>query len=64
MNLWIEFVIISFRAVLCPVEMSLSSVQSTLSTLKSCQADIGACMDMISDVALGIVEAQGEQPVN
>ncbi|XP_048008956.1 E3 SUMO-protein ligase NSE2 isoform X2 [Megalobrama amblycephala] len=39
--------------------MSLSSVQSTLSTLKSCQADIGACMDMISDVALGIVEAQG-----
>uniref|UniRef100_A0A673JNY3 E3 SUMO-protein ligase NSE2 n=1 Tax=Sinocyclocheilus rhinocerous TaxID=307959 RepID=A0A673JNY3_9TELE len=39
--------------------MSLSSVQSTLSTLKSCQADIGACMDMVSDVALGIVEAQG-----
>uniref|UniRef100_A0A673JNY7 E3 SUMO-protein ligase NSE2 n=1 Tax=Sinocyclocheilus rhinocerous TaxID=307959 RepID=A0A673JNY7_9TELE len=36
--------------------MSLSSVQSTLSTLKSCQADIGACMDMVSDVALGIVE--------
>uniref|UniRef100_A0A673JDN5 E3 SUMO-protein ligase NSE2 n=1 Tax=Sinocyclocheilus rhinocerous TaxID=307959 RepID=A0A673JDN5_9TELE len=40
--------------------MSLSSVQSTLSTLKSCQADIGACMDMVSDVALGIVEAQGD----
>ncbi len=40
--------------------MSLSSVQSTLSTLKSCQADIGGCMDMVSDVALGIVEAQGE----
>ncbi|XP_077068918.1 E3 SUMO-protein ligase NSE2 isoform X7 [Siphateles boraxobius] len=39
--------------------MSLSSVQSTVSTLKSCQTDIGACMDMISDVALGIVEAQG-----
>ncbi|XP_043116660.1 E3 SUMO-protein ligase NSE2 [Puntigrus tetrazona] len=39
--------------------MSLSSVQSTLSTLKSCQADIGGCMDMVSDVALGIVEAQG-----
>ncbi|XP_052474445.1 E3 SUMO-protein ligase NSE2-like isoform X2 [Carassius gibelio] len=39
--------------------MSLSSVQSTLSTLKSCQDDIGACMDMVSDVALGIVEAQG-----
>ncbi|XP_073703254.1 E3 SUMO-protein ligase NSE2 [Garra rufa] len=39
--------------------MSLSSVQSTLSTLKSCQTDIEACMDMVSDVALGIVEAQG-----
>ncbi|XP_059423864.1 E3 SUMO-protein ligase NSE2-like [Carassius carassius] len=39
--------------------MSLSSVQSTLSTLKSCQADLGGCMDMVSDVALGIVEAQG-----
>ncbi|XP_018980468.1 E3 SUMO-protein ligase NSE2-like isoform X2 [Cyprinus carpio] len=39
--------------------MSLSSVQSTLSTLKSCQPDIRACMDMVSDVALGIVEAQG-----
>ncbi|XP_051999763.1 E3 SUMO-protein ligase NSE2 [Xyrauchen texanus] len=39
--------------------MSLSSVQSTLSTLKSCQTDVGGCMDMVSDVALGIVEAQG-----
>lgn len=44
-------------------EMSLSSVNSTLSNLKSCQADVGDYMDMVSDVALGIVEAQGEQPV-
>ncbi|XP_039535711.1 E3 SUMO-protein ligase NSE2 isoform X4 [Pimephales promelas] len=41
------------------LKMSLSTVQSTVSTLKSCQTDIAACMDMISDVALGIVEAQG-----
>uniref|UniRef100_A0A8C1IX84 E3 SUMO-protein ligase NSE2 n=1 Tax=Cyprinus carpio TaxID=7962 RepID=A0A8C1IX84_CYPCA len=40
--------------------MSLSSVQSTLSTLKSCQPDIRACMDMVSDVALGIVETAAE----
>ncbi|TRY84519.1 hypothetical protein DNTS_001282 [Danionella cerebrum] len=39
--------------------MSLGSVQSTLSNLKSCQADIGEYMDIVSDVALGIVEAQG-----
>ncbi|XP_056308494.1 E3 SUMO-protein ligase NSE2-like [Danio aesculapii] len=39
--------------------MSLSSVNSTLSSLKSCQADVGDYMDMVSDVALGIVEAQG-----
>lgn len=45
------------------LKMSLSSVQSTLSTLKLCQGDIEACMDMVSDVALGIVEAEGEQQV-
>ncbi|KAA0703284.1 E3 SUMO-protein ligase NSE2 [Triplophysa tibetana] len=39
--------------------MSLSSVQSTLSNLKSCQGDIDAYMDVVSDVALGIVEAEG-----
>ncbi|XP_055066036.2 E3 SUMO-protein ligase NSE2 [Misgurnus anguillicaudatus] len=39
--------------------MSLSSVQPTLSSLKLCKNDIDACMDMVSDVALGIVEAEG-----
>ncbi|KAL7874994.1 hypothetical protein SRHO_G00059640 [Serrasalmus rhombeus] len=39
--------------------MSLSSIQPTLSTLKTCQVDIGTGMDIVSDVALDLVEAQG-----
>ncbi|XP_076826334.1 E3 SUMO-protein ligase NSE2 isoform X2 [Brachyhypopomus gauderio] len=39
--------------------MSLSSVQPTLSTLKTCQTDIGTGMDIVSEVALDLVEAQG-----
>ena len=40
-------------------DMSLSSIQPTLSTLKTCQVDIGTGMDIVSDVALDLVEAQG-----
>lgn len=39
--------------------MSLSLVQPALSTLKTCQVDIGTGMDIVSDVALDLVEAQG-----
>uniref|UniRef100_A0A8B9JXK0 E3 SUMO-protein ligase NSE2 n=1 Tax=Astyanax mexicanus TaxID=7994 RepID=A0A8B9JXK0_ASTMX len=41
--------------------MSLSSVQPALSSLKTCQVDIGTGMDIVSDVALDLVEAQVNQ---
>ncbi|XP_041844245.1 E3 SUMO-protein ligase NSE2 [Melanotaenia boesemani] len=40
--------------------MSLSAVHGTLSSLKSCQADIGTGMDIVTDVAMDLVEAQDE----
>ncbi|XP_028837031.1 E3 SUMO-protein ligase NSE2 isoform X2 [Denticeps clupeoides] len=39
--------------------MSMSTVQSTLSTLKTCQGDINTAMDIVTEVALDLVEAQG-----
>lgn len=45
--------------------MSLSTVQATLSSLKSCQADMGIGMDIVTDVALDLAEAQGKtQPLS
>ncbi|TTQ07462.1 E3 SUMO-protein ligase NSE2 [Bagarius yarrelli] len=38
--------------------MSLNSVQSQLSSLKTCQTDISTGMDIVSEVALDLVEAQ------
>ncbi|XP_028985385.1 E3 SUMO-protein ligase NSE2 [Betta splendens] len=38
--------------------MSFSAVHGTLSSLKSCQADILTGMDIVTDVALDLVEAQ------
>ncbi|XP_019946982.1 E3 SUMO-protein ligase NSE2 [Paralichthys olivaceus] len=38
--------------------MSLSSVHATLTTLKSCQTDIGTGMDIVTDVAMDLAEAQ------
>ncbi|XP_038567895.1 E3 SUMO-protein ligase NSE2 [Micropterus salmoides] len=38
--------------------MSLSAVHGTLSSLKSCQADIGTGMDIVTDVAMDLAEAQ------
>ncbi|XP_034553632.1 E3 SUMO-protein ligase NSE2 isoform X2 [Notolabrus celidotus] len=40
--------------------MSLSAVHGTLSSLKSCQADIGTGMDIVTDVAMDLTEAQSE----
>lgn len=40
--------------------MSLSAVHGTLSSLKSCQADIGTGMDIVTDVAMDLAEAQGK----
>ncbi|CAG6015902.1 E3 SUMO-protein ligase NSE2 [Menidia menidia] len=40
--------------------MSLSAVHGTLSSLKSCQADIGTGMDIVTDVAMDLVEVEGE----
>lgn len=40
--------------------MSLSAVHGTLTSLKSCQADIGTGMDIVTDVAIDLAEAQGE----
>ncbi|KAK1794688.1 hypothetical protein P4O66_001401 [Electrophorus voltai] len=39
-------------------KMSLNSIQPTVSTLKTCQTDIGTGMDIVSEVALDLVEAQ------
>ncbi|KAG7335665.1 hypothetical protein KOW79_000358 [Hemibagrus wyckioides] len=38
--------------------MSLNSIHTQLSSLKTCQADISTGMDIVSDVALDLVEAQ------
>ncbi|XP_036931021.1 E3 SUMO-protein ligase NSE2 isoform X1 [Acanthopagrus latus] len=38
--------------------MSLSAVHGTLSSLKSCQVDIGTGMDIVTDVAMDLAEAQ------
>ncbi|XP_075868702.1 E3 SUMO-protein ligase NSE2 [Nelusetta ayraudi] len=38
--------------------MSLSAVQGTLLSLKSCQADMGTGMDIVTDVATDLAEAQ------
>lgn len=43
--------------------MSLSAVHGTLSSLKSCQADIGTGMDIVTDVAMDLAEAQGKLQV-
>ncbi|XP_075937485.1 E3 SUMO-protein ligase NSE2 [Anarhichas minor] len=40
--------------------MSLSAVHGTLSSLKSCQADIGTGMDIVTDVAMDLAETQDE----
>lgn len=40
--------------------MSLSAVHGTLSSLKSCQVDIGTGMDIVTDVAMDLAEAQGK----
>lgn len=40
--------------------MSLSSVHGTLSSLKTCQTDVGTGMDTVTDMALDLLEAQDE----
>lgn len=40
--------------------MSLSAVNGTLSSLKSCQADIGTGMDIVTNVAMDLAETQDE----
>lgn len=39
--------------------MSLSAVHGVLTSLKSCQADIGTGMDIVTDVAMDLAEAKG-----
>lgn len=41
--------------------MSLSAVHGTLSSLKSCQSDIGTGMEIVTNVAMDLAEAQDEQ---
>uniref|UniRef100_A0AAZ3SLH2 E3 SUMO-protein ligase NSE2 n=1 Tax=Oncorhynchus tshawytscha TaxID=74940 RepID=A0AAZ3SLH2_ONCTS len=41
--------------------MSLSAVHSTLSSLKTCQTDIGTGMDIVTDVALDVAETAGTE---
>lgn len=40
--------------------MSLKAVDGILSSLKSCQTDIGTGMDIVTDVAMDLAEAQDE----
>lgn len=40
--------------------MLFSAVHGTLSSLKSCQADIGTGMDIVTDVAIDLAESQGK----
>ncbi|XP_047007529.1 E3 SUMO-protein ligase NSE2 isoform X1 [Ictalurus punctatus] len=42
----------------CSREMSLNTIQPQLSSLKTCQTDISTGMDIVSEVALDLVEAQ------
>ncbi|KAM9851712.1 E3 SUMO-protein ligase NSE2 isoform 1-T2 [Aulostomus maculatus] len=44
--------------------MSMSAVHGTLSSLKSCQADIGTGMDIVTDVAMDLAEAAQDGEVN
>lgn len=39
--------------------MSFIAVQGTVSNMKSCQADLQTGMDIVTDVALDLVEAKG-----
>lgn len=41
--------------------MSFGAVHAAVSGLKSCQADIGTAMDIVTDVAMDLAEAQGEE---
>ncbi|XP_029602787.1 E3 SUMO-protein ligase NSE2 isoform X2 [Salmo trutta] len=41
--------------------MSLSTVHSTLSSLKTCLTDIGTGMDIVTDVALDVAETAGSE---
>ncbi|XP_029958486.1 E3 SUMO-protein ligase NSE2 [Salarias fasciatus] len=42
--------------------MSMSAVHGTLSSLKSCQADIATGMDIVTDVAMDLMETQAQNP--
>lgn len=39
---------------------SLSAVNSALASLKTCQTDIGTGMDMVTEVALDLIECEGK----
>lgn len=41
--------------------MSLSAVHGTLTSLKACQTDIATGMDVVTDVAMDLAEAQDEE---
>uniref|UniRef100_A0A1A8QTG0 E3 SUMO-protein ligase NSE2 n=1 Tax=Nothobranchius rachovii TaxID=451742 RepID=A0A1A8QTG0_9TELE len=41
--------------------MSVSAVHGTLSSLKSCQAELGTGMDIVTDVAMDLVETRDEE---
>lgn len=41
--------------------MSLSAVHGVLTSLKSCQADIGTGMDIVTDVAMDLAEAKDKE---
>ncbi|XP_007548033.1 E3 SUMO-protein ligase NSE2 [Poecilia formosa] len=41
--------------------MSLKAVDGILSSLKSCQTDLGTGMDIVTDVAMDLAEAQDEE---
>lgn len=38
----------------------MNVVKETLSSLKACQEDIGTGMDLVTDVAMDLVEAEGK----
>lgn len=57
---FVVFVVCGLRGQRTATVMSLSAVHGTLSSLKSCQADIGTGMDIVTDVAIDLAEAQGE----
>uniref|UniRef100_A0A1A8GWK1 E3 SUMO-protein ligase NSE2 n=1 Tax=Nothobranchius korthausae TaxID=1143690 RepID=A0A1A8GWK1_9TELE len=43
--------------------MSVSAVHGTLSSLKSCQAELGTGMDIVTDVAMDLVETRDEEMI-